>query len=74
MKVNAEKTVFPPLSEVTLPRVPTKQAAHYLMRQEQTLRTWACRQTYPDPRLRPLNVGGRLAWPVDGIKAVLETA
>ncbi len=61
---------YPPLSDLTQPAVPTAQAAHYLNRRPQTLRGWACAETWPDG-LRPVRINGRLAWPVAGIKAVL---
>jgi hypothetical protein len=61
---------FPPLERENRPAVDTATAAYYLGRQPQTLRGWACAETYP-PGLKPLRVMGRLAWPVSGIKAVL---
>ncbi len=61
---------FPPLELETRPRVPTEQAAHYLNRRPQTLRGWACAETFPDG-LRPVRINGRLGWPVAGIRAVL---
>lgn len=62
--------VFPPLDQETRTHVETAQAAYYLNRRPQTLRGWACAESYP-PALRPLNFNGRLAWPVSGIRAVL---
>lgn len=64
---------FPPLETVTRPTVGTSEAAYYLNRQGQTLRGWACAETFPDG-LRPVRVNGRLAWPVDGIRRVLGVA
>lgn len=64
----AAENQFPPLELVSLPTVPTEQAAHYLMRRPQTLREWSCLENGP---LRPLRVNGRLAWRVSDIKAVL---
>lgn len=58
---------FPPLEAVTSPAVPTSQAAHYLNRQPQTLRVWACRENGP---IRPLRINGRLAWRVADIRAL----
>jgi hypothetical protein len=60
---------FPPLEAVTAPIVSTAQAAHYLNRAPQTLRIWAMGRV-PAP-IRPLNVGGRLAWPVSELRRVL---
>jgi hypothetical protein len=59
---------YPPIQEVTRPTVPTSQAAYYLYREEQTLRTWACYETGP---IRPIRVNRRLAWPVDQIRKAL---
>jgi hypothetical protein len=63
---------FPPLEAVTAPIVSTAQAAHYLNRAPQTLRIWAMGRV-PAP-IRPLNVGGRLAWPVSELRRVLGVA
>ena len=53
-----------------LPRVlTTQQAAEYLNRSAQTLRTWACQGTGP---VRPVRINGRLAWPAEEIRRVLE--
>ncbi|MEZ5608090.1 MAG: hypothetical protein R3E52_13455 [Burkholderiaceae bacterium] len=62
--------MFLPLEAVTSPTVDTAAAAHYLNRRPQTLRGWACAETWPEG-LRPVRINGRLAWPVAGIKAVL---
>lgn len=66
----ATEAQFPPLELVNRPTVPTEQAAHYLLRRPQTLRGWACAETFPDG-LRPVRVNGRLGWPVAGIRAAL---
>ena len=60
---------FPPLEQVTRPTVPTDQAAFYLNRRAQTLRTWACLENGP---LRPIRINGRLAWNVAQIMAILN--
>ena len=57
---------FPPLELVTRPTVPTDQAAYYLQRSPQTLRVWACKQTYPDG-LRPVRIKGLLGCPTNPI-------
>lgn len=59
---------FPSLESVTLPAVPTEQAAYYLLRQPQTLRIWSMREDGP---IRPKRINGRLAWSVAEIKALL---
>ena len=69
----SEPQQFPPLELVNLPTVPTQQAAHHLLRRPQTLRGWACAETFPDG-LRPVRINGRLGWPVAGIKAALGVA
>lgn len=59
---------YPPLDSVTQPAIPTNQAAFYLNRKSQTLRSWACLE---NGAIRPLRINGRLAWPVKEIKKVL---
>ncbi len=61
---------YPPLDELTQPAVSTAQAAYYLNRRPQTLRGWACAETWPEG-LRPVRINGRLAWPVAGLCAAL---
>jgi hypothetical protein len=61
------KQHFQPLENVGKPTVDTATAAFYLNRQPQTLRAWAMRQ-HP---IRPINVNGRLAWPISEIKRLL---
>ena len=58
---------FPTLESVTRPTVDTAAAAYYLNRRPQTLRCWAMNQ-HP---IRPLNINGRLAWPVAELRRVL---
>ncbi len=60
---------FPPLEQVTRPTVPTDAAAHYLNRQPQTLRAWACLE---NGAMRPVRINGRLAWNVAEIKTLLS--
>lgn len=60
---------FPPLENVTRPTVPTEAAAFYLNRKGQTLRKWACHGSGP---ITPVRVNGRLAWPVDSIRNLLQ--
>ena len=57
-----------PLAQETRAALPTSEAARHLNRSPQTLRIWACRQSGP---LKPINVAGRLAWPVADIRALL---
>ena len=64
---------FTPLALENRPTVDTAAAAHYLNRKPQTLRGWACLETFPDG-LRPIRVNGRLAWPVAGIRMTLGVA
>ena len=64
---SANETGFPSLELETRPAVPTEQAAHYLSRKPQTLRSWACLENFPDG-LRPLRIRGRLMWPVAEIR------
>ncbi len=60
---------FTPLEKVTRPTVPTDAAAHYLNRQPQTLRAWACLENGP---VRPIRINGRLAWNVGEIQSLLS--
>lgn len=67
VREGAATEAYPALEKVTRTHVPTGQAAYYLNRRAQTLRAWAM-----DGRIvQPIRVNGRLAWPVDGIKAAL---
>lgn len=59
---------YPPLERVNRPTVPTEQAAYYLNRKPQTLRTWACLE---NGAIRPIRINGRLAWPVEEIRKLL---
>lgn len=61
---------FTKLELVTRPTVTTEEAAHYLNRKPQTLRSWASAE--PTGAIRPLRIMGRLAWPVAAIRALLE--
>lgn len=67
MRINITQE-FPPLEVVTSPTVPTKAAAHYVNRKDQTMRSWACLENGP---LRPIRINGRLAWSVAEIRALL---
>jgi hypothetical protein len=49
--------------------VGTALAAYFLGRRPQTMRVWASAETGP---IRPVRVNGRLAWPVDEIRAALR--
>lgn len=60
-----------PIDRETRTHLPTKEAAHHLNRRPQTLLIWACKENGP---LRPVRIGGRLAWPVAEIKRVLGVA
>lgn len=64
---------YPPLEAVTRPYVPTAHAAYYTSYAQQTLREMHMRGTY-DPRMRPIKLGNKLLWPIEGIKSVLGVA
>jgi hypothetical protein len=68
-----EPQQFPTLESVTRPTVDTAAAAYYLNRRPQTLRAWACLETFPDG-LKPVRVNSRICWPVAGIRKVLGLA
>nr|WP_315226056.1 DNA-binding protein [uncultured Albidiferax sp.] len=61
---------YPRLADITKPNLTTEEAAYYMDRRPQTLRKWAMRQ-HP---IRPINCGGRLAWPLADIKLFLGVA
>lgn len=61
------KATFPPIHEETRELVGTPQAAYYLLRAEQTLRTWAMNG---DGLVRPVRIGKRLGWPMAEIRRV----
>ena len=58
---------YQPLEQVTRPNLKTAEAAFYLNRRPQTLRAWACLENGP---LRPIRIGGLLAWPTATVKAL----
>jgi hypothetical protein len=59
---------LPPIEQITRSHIPTNDAAFYLSRKPQTLRTWAC---FENGLIRPIRINGRLAWPVSEIKKLL---
>ncbi len=60
-----------PLALETRSALPTAEAAYHLSRAQQTLRIWAMTNSGP---VRAVRIGGRLAWPVAEIKALLGVA
>jgi hypothetical protein len=60
-----------PLERETRATLPTEEAALHLSRAPQTLRIWACKESGP---IRPLRIGGRLAWPVADLRRLLGVA
>ncbi len=72
-RATTEPQQFPPLELVNRPTVDTAAAAYYLNRRPQTLRAWACLETFPDG-LKPVRVNSRICWPVAGIRKVLGLA
>jgi hypothetical protein len=58
----------PKLELINTPTVSTNEAALYLSRKPQTLRSWAAFQKGP---IQPLRINGRLAWSVDELKKIL---
>lgn len=57
-----------PLALEVRTTIDTKTAAFHLNRRPQTLRAWASNEKGP---VRPIRIGGRLAWPVEEIRALL---
>ena len=64
-------TDFPPIELERRPRVTTEQAAHYLNRRPQTMRSWASKGDGP---LRPTRIHGRLSWGMAEIRELLGVA
>lgn len=58
---------FPALELVTRPNLRTEEAAYYLNRAPQTLRSWACKENGP---LRARRINGFLAWSTAEVKAL----
>ena len=56
-----------PLEQVTRPNLTTAETAYYLNRRPQTLRGWACLENGP---MRPIRIGGLLAWNTATVKAL----
>ena len=67
----AQTGEFVPLDREHRPAVGTAAAAHYLSRQPQTLRGWACLENGP---LRPMRINGRLAWKTADLRSLLGVA
>jgi len=65
---NAISMAVVPLHLETRHALNTREAATHLGRKTQTLLLWACKECGP---LRPLRIGGRLAWPVADLKNLL---
>ena len=65
-----ENLQFTPLELVTRPTLTTEEAAYYLNRKPQTLRSWASAE--PKGAIRPHRIMGRLAWPVAAIRAAVS--
>lgn len=58
------------LTPAPLPAImSTSEAAAFLNRAPQTLRTWACKGNAP---IQPRRINGRLAWPVEDLRRLLE--
>lgn len=66
-----ESALYPPIEQVTRPNLTTSEAAYYLNRSDQTLRIWACKGTGP---ITPINICGRLAWPVSELRRLCGVA
>jgi hypothetical protein len=56
------------LENETRTHVDTKTAAYHMNRRPQTLRAWSCRGDGP---IKPVNVHGRLLWPVNEIRKLM---
>ena len=63
-----ERSAVIALDDETRTLLSTKEAARHLLRAEQTLRVWACRENGP---IRPVRVGGILGWPTAEIRRIV---
>lgn len=70
MKPKSEQK-FIPLELETRPTVNTAACAFYLLKAEQTLRIYACRENGP---IRPIRVGAHLHWKTQDIRKLLGVA
>ena len=59
---------FIPLQAETRAALDTKEAARHLLREPQTLRSWACKGSGP---IKPIRIGGRLLWRTADIRRLL---
>ena len=66
---NKKEKSFVSLDQESRQYIPTDNAAHYLARSPQTLRSWACLENGP---IRPIRIHGRLFWSTAEIKALLN--
>lgn len=64
----ASDQTYPSLDEISRPSLTTEEAAHYLMRRPQTLRSWSSKDCGP---IRPIRINGRLAWAVEDLRRLL---
>ena len=69
LSVHANATYFPSIHAEARPFVNTASAAHWLNRQQQTLRSWACYENGP---IKPIRINGRLLWDVEQIRKLLS--
>ena len=60
---------YAPLEGITRSHITTDEAAYYLNRSPQTLRSWAC---FDNGAIRPIRINGRLAWSVKEILNLLR--
>lgn len=68
LKVRYMEAALIPLAQETRLTLGTAEAARHIGRSQHTLRLWACKDKGP---IKPLNIGGRLAWPVADLKRLL---
>jgi hypothetical protein len=61
--------IFPTLGQEKRTHVGTACAAYHLGRKPQTMRVWASSEKGP---IRPIRVNGRLAWPVEELRRLLQ--
>ena len=57
-----------PIDQETRATLTTREAAHHLNREPDTLRMWAYKGIGP---IKPIRIGGQLSWPVAALRELL---
>jgi len=63
---------FIPITEQIRTHVSTEEAAFYLCKKPQTMRSWGCASNKSIPPIKPIKIGNKLLWSVKEIKKLLN--